>query len=140
MGCSKHLKTQVALARISGVPQATVGRIIRGEVDPQAGNLQRLARALRMPLAALARMAEDAEMQTGPVIESKLLGGDAMRLTEEIDRALRQALERRKDSKRGEQSLVGLRRQENDAIERLQLLVQAKESEKTGGGAPGGES
>ena len=41
--------------------QSTIGRILRGEVDPQSGNLHRLARALGMPLTALARMAEEAE-------------------------------------------------------------------------------
>ena len=34
MGLSKHLKTQTALARRSGVAQTTIGRILRGEVDP----------------------------------------------------------------------------------------------------------
>jgi DNA-binding XRE family transcriptional regulator len=36
MGWSRHLKTQAALARKSGVAQATIGRITRGEVDPQS--------------------------------------------------------------------------------------------------------
>ena len=43
MEWSKHLKTQTALARRSGVAQSTIGRILRGEVDPQSGNLHRLA-------------------------------------------------------------------------------------------------
>jgi hypothetical protein len=34
MGWSKHLKTQTALARRSGVAQSTIGRVVRGEVDP----------------------------------------------------------------------------------------------------------
>ena len=37
-------------------------------------------------------MAEDAEMQAAPAIVSERMGGDAMYLTEEIDRALLQAL------------------------------------------------
>ena len=73
MESSKHLKTQTALARRSGVPQSTIGRILHGEVDPQSGNLHLLARALGMPLTALARMAEDAGIQAGPVTASGLL-------------------------------------------------------------------
>jgi hypothetical protein len=47
-------------------------------------------------------------------------------MTEEIDRALRQALACREDRKRSEQALESLRRKENEAIERLQALVRAQ--------------
>ena len=43
----------------------------------------------------------------------------------EIDRALLVVLARREDRKRAEQELESLRRQENDAVERLQTLVRA---------------
>jgi transcriptional regulator with XRE-family HTH domain len=123
MGWSKHLKTQTALARKSHVAQSTIGRIVRGEVDPQSGNLQRLARALGMPLTELTRMAEDAEMEAGRAVVSERV---PLISTEEIDRALRQALDRREDRKRAEQTLETLRRKENDAIKRLQTLVRAQ--------------
>ena len=42
-----------------------------------------------------------------------------MDLTEEIDRALLQALASRDDRKRSEQVLESLRRKENESIERL---------------------
>jgi transcriptional regulator with XRE-family HTH domain len=128
MGWSKHLKTQTALARRSGVAQSTIGRILRGEVDPQSGNLHRLARALGMPLTALAHMVEDGEMQAAPAIVSERVGGDAMCPTEEIDHALVQALACREDRKHGEQALESLRCKENDAIERLQELVRAQQT------------
>jgi hypothetical protein len=44
--------------------------------------------------------------------------------SEEIDRALLQALVCREDRKRGEQALESLRRKENDAVERLQEVVR----------------
>jgi transcriptional regulator with XRE-family HTH domain len=126
MASSKHLKTQTALARRSGVPQSTIGRILRDEVDPQTGSLHRLARALGMRLTDLARLAEDSEMQAGPTVVSEPVGGDATYLTEEIDRTLLEALACREERKRGEQTVESLRRKENDAIERLQELVRAE--------------
>lgn len=50
---SKDLRTQTGLAKKSGVAQSTIGRIIRGEVNPEADNLQRLAEALEIPFAQL---------------------------------------------------------------------------------------
>ena len=50
---SRGLKTQTGLARRSGVAQSTIGRILRGEVNPQVDNLRRIAEALRIPLATL---------------------------------------------------------------------------------------
>jgi transcriptional regulator with XRE-family HTH domain len=123
MGWGKHLKTQTALARMSGVAHSTIGRIVRGEVDPQSGNLHRLSSALGMPLSALARIAEGEEMQAWSAKGTVLVGGVAMYLTEEIDRALLQALASRDDRKRGEQVLESLRRKENESIERLQELA-----------------
>ena len=49
-----------------------------------------------------------------------------MSISEEIDRALLQALACRDDRKRGEQALESLRRKENDAIDRLQELVRSQ--------------
>jgi SOS-response transcriptional repressor LexA len=66
MASSKDLKTQTALAKKSGVAQSTIGRILRGEVNPQSGNLERIARAFSMSLAKLAEMGQEG----GPVAES----------------------------------------------------------------------
>lgn len=54
-----------------------------------------------------------------------------MSVSEQIDRALHQALACREDRKRGEQALESLRRKENDAIEQLQKLVQAQTKDGT---------
>jgi SOS-response transcriptional repressor LexA len=59
MASSKDLKTQTALAKKSGVAQSTIGRILRGEVNPQSGNLERIAKALNLPLARLVEMGQE---------------------------------------------------------------------------------
>ena len=61
MVSAKHLGTQTALAKMSGVAQSTIGRILRGEVNPQSGNLERIARAFNLSLAELAEMAQGGE-------------------------------------------------------------------------------
>jgi SOS-response transcriptional repressor LexA len=58
MASNKDLKTQTALARRSGVAQSTIGRILRGEVNPQSVNLERIAKAFGMSLAKLAEMGQ----------------------------------------------------------------------------------
>ena len=58
MRASRHLRTQTALARRSGVTQSTIGRILRGEVDPQSNNLERLAQSFGMSYSTLAAIAE----------------------------------------------------------------------------------
>jgi transcriptional regulator with XRE-family HTH domain len=59
MAESWGLQTQKALARRAGMSQSTIGRILRGEADPQAGNLERIARAFKMTLAQLAELAQE---------------------------------------------------------------------------------
>ena len=108
MASSLDCKTQEALARKSGVAPSTIGRILRGETDPQIGTMAFLAQALRTTLKALV-----AERQK-PVEPS------------DVDRALFQALVCRKNREGAEQALDTLRREENDAIERLQDLVSAQ--------------
>jgi hypothetical protein len=49
-----------------------------------------------------------------------------MSISEEVDRALLQALACREDRKRGEQALERLRRKENGAIDQLQELVRTE--------------
>ena len=61
MASSKDLKTQGALAKKSGVAQSTIGRILRGETDPQSGNLERIAKAFNMSLAKLAETGQEGE-------------------------------------------------------------------------------
>lgn len=61
MASRRDLKTQAALAKKSGVAQSTIGRILRGEVNPQSGNLEQIARAFGMSIAGLAEMGQDSE-------------------------------------------------------------------------------
>jgi SOS-response transcriptional repressor LexA len=72
MAFSKDLKTQTALAKKSGVAQTTIGRILRGEVDPQSGNLERIAKAFNLSLAELAEMGQEGEPATDPTDLLKL--------------------------------------------------------------------
>jgi SOS-response transcriptional repressor LexA len=67
MVSSRHLRTQTALARKSGVTQSTIGRILRGEVDPQSDNLERLAHSFGMSYSTLAAIAEGGEPGDGAV-------------------------------------------------------------------------
>jgi SOS-response transcriptional repressor LexA len=61
MASRRDLKTQTALAKKSGVSQSTIGRILRGKVNPQSGNLEQIARAFSMSIAGLAEMAQEVE-------------------------------------------------------------------------------
>jgi SOS-response transcriptional repressor LexA len=65
MASSRYLKTQTALARKSGVAQSTIGRILRGEVNPQSENLERLATSFGMSYSTLAAIAEGEEPGSG---------------------------------------------------------------------------
>jgi len=67
MSSSRYLKTQTALARKSGVAQSTIGRILRGEVNPQSENLERLAKSFGMSYSTLAAIAEGDEPWSGSV-------------------------------------------------------------------------
>ena len=53
MESSRDGRTQAALAKKVGVSQTTIGRILRGEVSPQADTVQRIAKALGTPVAKL---------------------------------------------------------------------------------------
>ena len=77
-----------------------------------------------MPLTALTRIAEDAEMQGAPAIQPGRLPA------EEIDRAMLNALACREDLKRAEQALESLRRKEQYAIERVEDLVQGLQTKE----------
>jgi SOS-response transcriptional repressor LexA len=65
MASSKDLRTQTALAEKSGVAQSTIGRILRGEVDPHSENLERLAKAFEVSYSTLAGIAEGDESGDG---------------------------------------------------------------------------
>ena len=65
MASSRYLRTQTALARRSGVAQSTIGRILRGEVNPQSENLERLAKSFGMSYSTLAAIAEGDEPGSG---------------------------------------------------------------------------
>jgi SOS-response transcriptional repressor LexA len=77
MASSKDLKTQTALAKKSGVAQSTIGRILRGEVNPQSGNLERIAKACSMSLAKLAEMGQEGEPVAEPTDDLKSVGRSA---------------------------------------------------------------
>jgi len=53
MAASSDCKTQTDLERKSGVAQSTIGRILRGAVNPQVATLKAIAKALGIPVAAL---------------------------------------------------------------------------------------
>jgi transcriptional regulator with XRE-family HTH domain len=67
MASSRDSKTQTALAKKSGVAQSTIGRIPRGQVNPQSENLERLARSFGLSYSTLAAIAEGDESVTGAV-------------------------------------------------------------------------
>lgn len=66
MASSKDLKTQTALAKKAGIAQSTIGRIVRGEVNPQSGNVERIARAFGLSFASLAEMGQEGEPGAEP--------------------------------------------------------------------------
>lgn len=53
MRASSDLRTQAAVAIKAGVSQSTVGRLLRGDCDPQSDTLRRVADALNINLAVL---------------------------------------------------------------------------------------
>jgi SOS-response transcriptional repressor LexA len=77
MASSKDLKTQTALAKKSGVAQSTIGRILRGEVNPQSGNLERIAKAFSVSLAKLAEMGQEYESAAEPTDDLKSVEASA---------------------------------------------------------------
>lgn len=105
MASSRYYKTQTALARKSGVAQSTIGRILRGEVDPQTSTMTFLAEALGIPLKTLAAGAE----------------GEL----EEIERVQPQSITRNDDNcKCAKRELQALQHRVSDAIKQLSSLVQ----------------
>jgi SOS-response transcriptional repressor LexA len=73
MASNRDLKTQTALAKRSGMAQSTIGRILRGEVDPQSGNLERIAKAFNLSLAELAELGQEGEVAAEPTDILKLV-------------------------------------------------------------------
>ena len=66
MASNRYLRTQSALARKSGVAQSTIGRILRGEVNPQSDILERLAISFGMSYSTLAAIVEGRLSADGP--------------------------------------------------------------------------
>ena len=73
MDSNEHLRTQTALSQRCGIAQSTVGRILRGEVDPQAGNLERIARAFGLSLAELDDLRHEGSSDAEPGDLAKLI-------------------------------------------------------------------
>lgn len=63
-----HTKTQTALAARSGVSQASIGRILRGESVPGAVTLEKLAKALDVSVEQLLGHAAPAKVAARPVL------------------------------------------------------------------------
>jgi transcriptional regulator with XRE-family HTH domain len=59
MKASRDCKTQMALARKSGVGQSTIGRILRGDNNQQTNTMTFLANALGMSFQRFAAVVED---------------------------------------------------------------------------------
>lgn len=53
MAASRDCRTQSDLAKRAGVAQSTIGRILRGDVNPQTATLERIAKELGIPVAML---------------------------------------------------------------------------------------
>ena len=112
MASSRDCKTQDKLSRKSGVAQATIGRILRGEANPQISTVLFLSEALKTPLNML------------------VYGSASIGQREVIDARI-EVLDCREFRERAERALKRLRRKESDAIERLKELLRSQ-----GGGAP----
>lgn len=67
MASRNDLRTQTALAKRSGIAQSTIGRILRGEVNPQSGNLERIAMTFGLSLAELAQMGQEGGPPAEPI-------------------------------------------------------------------------
>jgi len=130
MESSRNMRTQKALAKKSGIAQSTIGRILRGEVDPQSYSLQRIAEAFRIPLATFLDVTQVESLVSGQKQDVGHTGGAYMNCNEQIERALRQALACREDRKRAQAALDALRRKEEEAVEHLQGLVREHDAGK----------
>jgi len=104
MAASRDCRTQTALAKKSGLAQSTIGRILRGEVNPQTGTMTFLTDALRVPLTTVVERAMNVNWRN-------------------VDNAMFRVLECQRDRKRAENALLSLRRMEDNAVERLRALV-----------------
>jgi transcriptional regulator with XRE-family HTH domain len=142
MASSKTLNNQTALAKKTGVAQSTIGRILRAEVDPQVGNLERIAEAFALTLAQLAQMGqEDDPAVELPDTESTERSAALAALSSwiqtgipvDVERAMHQALAARNDRRRAQAQLAPLRHEEKEAVKRLQELIRQH-------GVMGGES
>lgn len=98
MATSRNCRSQTALARKSGVGQSTIGRILRGETDPQTGTMTLLAEALGVPFKTLAACAAGEKIERPEEDESTM------------DRV--------------EQALKGFRDEMNSSIDQLRDFVR----------------
>jgi len=85
MASSRDCQTQCALARKSGISQSSIGRILRGEVDPTVGTMTFLAVALGMTL-------KTTQVEVDPQGESRVqrLAVEALEALEALDRVIDQ--------------------------------------------------
>jgi len=119
-------KTQASLAKRSGVAQSTIGRILRGEVCPQAGTASYLAQGLGIPLEALMAAIQ------GDGLSSEV--SLALSKTVEV-RFGRRCIEKALETLQREQTdtfhkLETLRQEETEALDRLENLVRGEQLER----------
>jgi len=111
---SKTLKTKQALLRKPDVTQSTIGRILREEVDPQSGKLDRLAKAFGLSLAQLAELGQhpplDPESSASPTA-GVLIAWLETDVPADIECALREALVCRDERQRAQDAFAGVEMQ-----------------------------
>jgi SOS-response transcriptional repressor LexA len=89
---SHDCKTQSDLAKRSGVAQSTIGRMLRGDVNPQTATLERIAKALGIPVAVL--LDESPADELGSRVDRAAVGrGRELRLVPLISRVRAGAFE-----------------------------------------------
>lgn len=100
MAASRNCRTRMALSKRSGVGLSTIGRIVRGDSNPQTGTVAFLAEALGVSFEALAAAAAGQKIDNFDADELAM---------DRVDRAL-----------------GDFRRQINNSIDQLRDFVRAQ--------------
>jgi len=112
MATSEKYNTQVALARRSGVPQSTIGRILRAEVATQTATISLLIQALGIMPMEFWQVAQGDRPKKGD------------RVPELASEVMSKVLMARGSRRRAEEALAALWQRENElkqVLERCQL-------------------
>jgi hypothetical protein len=108
----------------------TRGQVGRGIIDDWPHTLRR-GRSSNQHHDVPGRGVGNATQNTGRCRGGERLVNEPVDAFESVNRALLEALACREDRKRAEQALESVRRKENDATERLQELVRARQADVT---------